>query len=56
MCADGCASSTLPVFVPLGSVLGPLLFISYINDIIVTAVFSENTFADDIALYRIIET
>ena len=55
---DGCESQSLPVVsgVPQGSVLGPLLFICYIND--VTAVISSgseiNLFADDIVLYRII--
>ena len=57
---EGTQSDILPVIsgVPQGSVLGPLLFITYINDI--AALVSEgsniNMFADDIALYRIIKS
>ena len=57
---DGCQSQLLPVIsgVPQGSVIGPLLFICYIND--VASVASEGSdmslFADDIALYRVIKT
>ena len=57
---EGVQSDTAPVVsgVPQGSVLGPLLFVTYINDI--ASIISEeskiNMFADDIALYRIIKS
>ena len=57
VCVDGCNSHLLPVIsgVPQGSVLGPLLFISYINDVtsVVSAGIEINLFSDDIALYRV---
>ena len=41
--------------VPQGSVLGPLLFVTYINNVTTTISLDSkiNMFADDMALYRI---
>ena len=57
---DGQESSPLQVMsgVPQGSVLGPQLFITYINDITkeISPGTSINMFADDIAMYRVIKS
>ena len=55
---DGTSSDTCPVSsgVPQGSVLGPTLFLMYINDIGDEITSSIRLFADDTILYRSIKT
>ena len=55
---DGESSSEAPVKsgAPQGTVLGPLFFILYINDINADTTSSIRLFADDCLLYRVINT
>ena len=39
-----------------GSVLGPLLFLIYINDSVLSTALNGNLYTDDIVLYRVINS
>ena len=58
MVAVGEQSSVLPVLsgVPQGSVLGPLLFILFINDAVMQISPGSSLSADDMSLFRPILT
>ena len=55
---EGCTSSSKQVLsgVPQGTVLGPLMFLLYINDIDTSISSSIRLFADDCVLYRVIKS
>ena len=55
---DGCSSHSLPISagVPQGSVLGPTLFLMFINDITSTCRNPLYLFADDNTLFRVIRS
>ena len=56
MCLRGCLSDWIDITsgVPQGSVLGPVLFIAYVNDLPDSVLSSLFMFADDTKLYRAI--
>ena len=58
VCVRGCFSDWMDIFsgVPQGSVLGPILFLAYVNDLPDSVLSTLYTFADNTRLYHAIKS